>query len=114
VVVKVHFLTIFSLIAFFLVPHLVSAAGTSFGGRVVTVIPCVSALGPSLHVSIIPVGLAQPFYIWTPLTLTFLYGPPRNPGQQVLGVADIPYVCFVGKAPLYGQRMQIVGTSPLI
>lgn len=88
----------------------------SFGGRIATVVPCVSGLGPSLHITIIPAGVFQPAYIWTPLTITKLAGPPRNPGQQVLGTADIPFVCFtptVPPVPLYGQRIFQIGTSPL-
>lgn len=87
----------------------------SFGGRVVTVIPCVSGLGPSLHVTVAPFGgLPNVFYIWTPATITYSYGPPSHPGQQLLGVSDIPFVCVIpAKAPipLYGLRMQSVGTS---
>jgi hypothetical protein len=97
-----------------LLPFSASAFGTSFGGRVIAAIPCISAAGPSLYVTIVPFGAFQPLYIWTPLTLTYSWGPPRTPGQQVLGVADIPFVCFtptVPPVPLYGQRMQTVGTS---
>lgn len=96
-------------------PFAASAFGFSFGGRVVSVVPCISVAGPSLHVTIIPAGLAQSvLYIWTPLTLTFSYGPPHNPGQQVLGLADIPFACYIPATPpifLYGLRMQMVGTS---
>jgi hypothetical protein len=92
-------------------PSAVSAAGLSFGGRIVAVIPCMSAFGPSLHVTIKPAGVFSTTYIWTPATFTLMVGPPRTLGQQVLGIADIPYVCFVGKFPLYGLRMQLVGTS---
>lgn len=100
----------------FFVPSVASAAVLSFGGRAISVIPCVSGLGPSLHVTIIPAGIFPVFYIWTPATFTFLYGPPRNPGQQVLGLADIPFVCFIPARipiPLFGLRMFTVGTSPV-
>ncbi len=99
-----------------LIPFSASAFGFSFGGRILTVVPCVSGLGPSLWVSIKPAGFFSPTYIWTPATITKLVGPPRNPGQQVLGVADVPFVCFIPAhipIPLYGLRMQIVGTSAL-
>ena len=95
-------------------PLSASAFGFSFGGRILAVIPCVSGLGPSLWVSIKPAGVFAPTYIWTPATITKLVGPPRNPGQQVLGVADVPFVCVIPAKipiPLYGLRMQIVGTS---
>lgn len=90
----------------------------SFGGRVATVIPCVSGLGPSLHVTVIPFGgFPGVAYIWTPATITYSFGPPTHPGQQVLGVSDIPFVCFTPTTPpvpLYGFRMQSVGTSPFL
>jgi hypothetical protein len=87
---------------------------TSFGGRVVAIVPC---SGGMLHVTIIPAGLFPVTYIWTPFTATKLYGPPIHPGQQLVGLADIPFVCFVGvglfttPVPLYGLRMTTVGTS---
>ncbi len=87
---------------------------TSFGGRVVTVLPC---SGGMIHITIIPSGLFPISYIWTPATITKLYGPPVLPGQQVLGTADIPFVCFLGvgvlsvPVPLFGLRMFSVGTS---
>jgi len=88
----------------------------SFGGRIVALVPCVSGAGPSIFVTIVPSGAFPPTYIWTPLTITKLAGPPRNPGQQVLGTADIPFVCStptVPPVPLYGLRMFEVGTSPI-
>lgn len=89
------------------------SARISFGGRVATVIPCISGLGPSLHVTIVPAGIMPVTYIWTPATLTFTAGPPRNPGQQLLGLADVPFFCTIGTppVPLFGLRMFMVGTS---
>jgi len=95
--------------------------GISFGGRVVTVIPCLSIFGPSLHVTIIPAGVFPTAYIWTPATITKLIGPPV-PGGQILGKADVPFACwnivsggFLGLFSvfsfLYGLRMQEIGTS---
>jgi hypothetical protein len=83
---------------------------TSFGGRITSVIPCTAGL----WVTIVPAGAFPISYIWTPATITFMAGPPRTIGQQVLGTADIPFVCFFGSppVPLYGLRMQMVGTSP--
>jgi hypothetical protein len=88
--------------------------GISFGGRVLTVIPCT---GGMLHVTIAPAGVFPAAYIWTPATITNLVGPPV-PGGQILGIADVPFVCFVGVGffssgiPLFGLRMQYIGTSP--
>lgn len=85
--------------------------GLPFGGRVVSAIPCVSNAGPGFWVTLVPFGPFPVTYIWTPLTKTHLMGPPRTPGQYVLGKYDIPAVCFVGKIPLVGMRMSLVGTS---
>ena len=79
----------------------------SFGGKIVAVVPC----SAGLHVTIVPAGLLPVSYIWTPATITFSAGPPRNPGQQILGLYDTPFICFVGKVPLFGLRMLTVGTS---
>lgn len=104
----------FMLTGSMLVPLSASAAGFSFGGKVITVLPC---SGGMLHVTIIPAGAFPVTYIWTPFTITKSVGPPL-PGGQILGVADIPFVCFVGAGflslpvPLFGFRMQFIGTSP--
>lgn len=95
-----------------MLPFSASAFGISFGGRVVTSIPCVSPLGPSLYVVTVPAGFTfvTPL-IWTPATVTYSVGPPLAPGQQVLGVADVPFACSVGLVTFFGLRMQVVGTS---
>jgi hypothetical protein len=107
-------LAIFITVAALVLPFSASALGVSFGGRVISAIPCVSALGPSLYVITAPVGFTfiTPL-IWTPATITKSAGPPRSPGQQVLGVADIPFTCKIGVAIVPGMRMQTVGTSAL-
>jgi hypothetical protein len=94
----------------------------SFGGQVIASIPCISPLGPSFWVTIKPAGLMPTEYIWTPITITKII-PPIHSGQQILGLADIPYACwnvesggFLGLfsvfSYLYGQRMTYIGTSP--
>ena len=103
----VRFAASVSLVVLLLAPLSASAAFFSFGGRVLTVTPCSSGL----YVTIFPAGIFPIAYIWTPATITFSAGPPRTPGQQILGLYDIPYVCFVGKVPLFGLRMFMVGTS---
>jgi len=97
-----------------------AALGTSFGGRILSVLPCLSPFGPSLQVNILPAGGVSTSYIWTPATITFLAGPPNHPGQQILGVADIPFACvipspffFIPAVTLFGQRMQFIGTSAI-
>lgn len=93
------------------------AEAFSFGGKVISVVPC---SGGMLHVTIIPAGIQPITYIWTPLTITKLVGPPVAPGMQVLGLYDVPFVCFLKISrffgntfiPLFGFRMTTVGTSP--
>ncbi len=102
------------LAASLLAPLSASALGASFGGRVVTMVPCISPLGPSIWFTIVPASLYPVFsFIWTPATATFLAGPPTHPGQQVLGVADVPFGCKVGIVPFVGQRVQVIGTSAI-
>lgn len=114
------YLALSALVFLFLIPTTASALikPTSFGGRVLTVVPCSTGGLPGLHITIFPAGLFPVSYIWTPYTATKLYGPPILPGQQVLGLADTPFVCFIGfggffssPIPLYGLRMTMVGTS---
>ncbi len=94
-----------------------AAFGLPFGGRISVIIPCTNG---ALYVIVQSARLIDPLapepYIWTPATLTFLSGPPSHPGQEILGVATIPYVCLtttVPSLPLPGLLMQIIGTSPL-
>lgn len=100
-----------------------ASPGFSFGGRIIAIMPCLSALGPSVWVTLKPSGLLLPpfMYIWTPATLTSLVPPvpslpPRNIGQQLLGRFDIPYACVVPFPPFvfYGLRMQVMGASPAL
>lgn len=101
----------------FFAPLSASAALISFGGRISTTIPC---LNGAIYTAVVSARGATPglteFYIWTPATLTFMAGPPRTIGQQVLGTADVPYLCVVSiKPPIVfpGLRMFMVGTSPI-
>ncbi len=94
--------------ALLLVPLYASALGTSFGGKILAITPCMSLSGPAVWIKILPAGLFPITYIWTPLTIGL---PPVHVAQQILGVADIPYGCVVGKVPFVGQRIQIDGVS---
>jgi len=88
-----------------------SSLSTSFGGRIISVLPCEEGF---FFVTIIPAGVFPISYVWTPGTITKLAGPPRTPGQQILGLADTPITCTVfGFLTLVAQRMQMVGTSPI-
>ena len=96
----------------------VSILPVSYGGRIAALVPCFSALGPSVWVQLVPASpLFPPFeYIWTPATLwNMTVGspsiPPSHIGQQTMGRFDIPFVCFVGNVPLHGLREQVEGNS---
>lgn len=85
------------------IPRETYAAGLSFGGRILLISPCISASGPSVWITIQPAGRFPITYIWAPGTIGL---PPTHPGQSILGIADIPYVCKIGTFFLYGQRIQ--------
>ncbi len=107
-------------------PQTVAAAAAtkpvSYGGRIALLIPCVSTLGPSIWVQIVPASpLLPPFqYIYTPATLLSIVPPvpaipPSHPGQEVMGRFDIPFFCVIPVTPpiyLPGLRMQTLGVSP--
>ena len=77
--------------AVILVPLSASAFGFSFGGRLLSVpLPCLEIPG-SYGIVIFPAGLFAPTYVYTPLFTIGL--PPTHPGQQILGIADIPLTC---------------------
>jgi hypothetical protein len=90
-----------------------AALGRPFGGKIITMIPC---SGGMFYYVILPAGAFPISYIWTPATITMLAGLPKI-GGQVIGNADLPWVCSVGggifSSPvlLYGLRMQYIGTS---
>jgi len=86
-----------------------------FGGRVVSSVPCASAGGASLWVTIVPFGLPGtiPFsFIWSPLTLSVVIPPlpsipPTHAGEQIVGTY-VPFAympCFIGKFPVFGWSM---------
>jgi hypothetical protein len=142
--------SIFSL-TLLVTPASASAAvsGLSFGGKIAAFVPCLSYSGPAQFVTIVPApATKQTFYIWTPMTLRGvpapgllpLYPPSPNPdpppyviGQQILGIADIPYFCcpppsiptapfscqipfypyWIPVPPLLGERMQWANQSLL-
>jgi hypothetical protein len=92
------------------VPLSALAFGTSFGGRIVAWIPCLSPLGPAIFITIVPAGVFPVTYIWAPGTIGL---PPTHIGQQILGVADTIFGCKVGVVPLVGQRIQLDGVSSI-
>ncbi len=95
------------LAASFFAPLSVLAFG-SFGGRIIAWTPCLSAAGPSFWITIRPAGVFPVTYIWAPGSIGL---PPLHIGQQILGTADTPFVCFVGKVPFFGQRIKFDGVG---
>gem|GEM_PF-2746804 len=115
-------------------------AGLSFGGRIEFVFPCLSLLGPSMWVVIVPAPFTKiPVYVWTiatlrggppPLPPSLDIPPPYAPLQEIAGIADIPFWCCIPGSvptpvpfscvspippfvwpPLPGQRMQWANQS---
>src|SRR5438045_1399885 len=86
-----------------------SAYAYPFGGMIGQIVFCYNnaiyaAVGP-------PRG--GPF-IWTPSTRTYQFGPPRQVGQWLLGLAAPPYYCLVSIQPLIvwsGILMTMEGSS---
>lgn len=91
-----------------------------FGGTVSIVWPCVTtAFDGSYAVEVFEMtGVTT--YVWGPSTATFLMGPPKNPGQSVLGLA-IPFKNGCPTSIVKGNptdfmgeyRMIMVGTSAI-
>lgn len=51
-------------------------------------------------------------YMWTPATKTFLSGPPKHPGQWLLGMAGPPVPCYIADILVgAGRLMTMVGSS---
>lgn len=64
-----------------------------FGGRIVGYQP-ICAAPPGILINLGPPTFSQLMYL--PTTLSFFAGPPRNPGQQLLGRASmVPVPCLV-------------------
>jgi len=85
-----------------------------FGGRTSLVLPCfVFGLVP--YGSIALVGPPDPgLYIWTLFTKTYPNGPPARPGQWLLGLTSIPYICVVspfGPIVVPGMAISMMGSS---
>jgi hypothetical protein len=96
---------IFTLVAGLSAPLSAAAVGFSFGGRLVSPPVLCANIPGSYLVTILPAGVKGIFYIYTPgLTLGL---PPVHPGQEILGIADVPLVCN----GLLGLRIQYDGVS---
>ena len=85
----------------------------SFGGRIVGI-----KLGPGcINFTILPAGAFPIDYVWLPTTIQMSISPPKNIGQEVLGVATptpIPCVGFGAHPPIwYGLPVIMGGTSPI-
>ncbi|MDO8561968.1 MAG: hypothetical protein Q7S05_04040 [bacterium] len=95
-----------------LVPSSVRAF--AFGGQTSLVLPCF-VFGVVPYGSISLIGPPNPgLYIWTPATRTYSNGPPMRPGQWLLGLASIPYICVVspiGPIIVPGMAISMMGSS---
>src|SRR3989344_1614083 len=53
-------------------------------------------------------------FIWTPMTKTYMFGPPSHSGQWLLGLAAPPYFCVVSIDPVIvyaGILITMMGSS---
>lgn len=89
------------------VPLITFAAIVPIGGRVTTWLPCTNG---GYHINVVGAGVGSGAFVWLPGSLTFLNGP-AFPGASILGTADYPVVCMVGKIPYYGLRIFMHGTG---
>lgn len=85
-----------------------------FGGQTSLVLPCfVFGLVPYGSISLL--GPPNPgLYIWTLFTKTYPNGPPTRPGQWLLGLTSIPYICVVspiGPIIVPGMAISMMGSS---
>ena len=105
-----YFLATTALLGSFLFPFSALAV-TPVGGYVTFVRPCNSGY---LITVINPWGVGSGEFMYTPGTISFLYGPPRI-HTWVLGMTDVPLPCFIGASPPvligWGQRITFHGTS---
>ncbi len=64
--------------------------GFPFGGRIIAVTPCINGL-------MVILGPPTPMRLMYPIgAVSFPYGPPRTPGQWILGKAVPGGVCTLG------------------
>ena len=84
------------------------------GGQISIVWPCfVFGVVPYGNISLL--GPPTPgLYIWTPATRTYSNGFPSHPGQWLLGLTSIPYICVVQPVGVYvvpGMAIDMMGSS---
>ncbi len=107
---RYRFVSVF-LLAALIVPFAIprTAHAFPFGGAIGQIIFCYnnaiwSRVGP-------PRGGD---FIWTPMTKTYMFGPPRHSGQWLLGLAAPPYFCVVSTDPVIvyaGILITMMGSS---
>jgi hypothetical protein len=80
-----------------------------FGGAIGTIVRCYN---DAIYANVgAPRG--GPF-IWTPSTVTYMFGPPSHSGQWLLGLAAPPYYCLVSIDPIIvwpGIAITMMGSS---
>lgn len=91
-----------------------AALAYAFGGQTSLVLPCF-LFGFVPYGSISMLGPPNPgLYIWTPVTRTYQNGFPSHPGQWLLGLTSIPYICViapVGPIIVPGMVIDMMGSS---
>lgn len=106
-------LVIVAVSALLALPLSVSAAMIPFGGQVTMPIFCKWPPG-AIFTVIKPAGASPVNQIWLPTTRTYSYGPPRSPGQWLLGLDIAMGQCVVSFKPYIafpGMYMQMLGSS---
>src|SRR3989344_1391820 len=98
-------LALLLLSAFMFSPITTEAAGLPFGGPILLLFPCITG---------IKVTVGPPrggIFMYIPgASFSYAYGPPRRPGQYLLGLYGPPAPCFIPgpKGPI------LIGFFPLI
>lgn len=81
---------------------------TPVGGYVTFVRPCDYGY---LITVVNPLVIGSGEFMWTPGTISFLYGPPIM-HTWILGITDAPLPCWIGTTFYgWGQRITFHGTS---
>lgn len=102
-----------------LTPSQASAAGLSFGGKIVSIYPF--CMNGNVWMQILPAGgHPNQIYVMTPGTLLRSKTPPNHVGQQVLGLSAGPGTgyCVITYWPYtlfmpFGEAIILVGASEI-
>lgn len=101
------FALLIAAISLYLTP--LSALAKEFGGQTSVVLPCYNA---AIYTVVGPPRGGT--YIWTPSTKTYSNGPPTHPGQWLIGLTGVPYICLAWIVPIIvipGISISMMGSS---